>query len=321
MKKLLVILGPTASGKTDLALKLAKKLNGELVACDSRQVYKGLDIGTGKIPGDDVPVVRGNNYWGIEGINVWMYDVVDVEVRYSVADYMKDTSQIVDDISGRGKLPIIVGGTGFYLKALLQGLSNLSIPVNEKLRQDLENLSLEDLQRKLQPLSIHQWNEMNRSDKLNKRRLVRAIELLSTNRREPSFKGLAATYDVLKIGLTAPREKLYERVDNRVRDRIGHGMIEEARKLHKMGLTLDRMRELGLEYGVLADYLEGNITSINDLTVIMQNRIHGYVRRQETWFKKEKDIDWFAITDEQAYNKIEKLVIKWYDNNINVEEN
>src|SRR3989338_8195331 len=125
MAKIIVIFGSTSTGKTDLALNLAKKFNGELVSCDSRQVYKKLDIGTGKLPGKQVNTEKGNGFWWLDGVKVWMYDVVNFRQQYTVYDYVKDADQVIENILSREKLPIIVGGTGLYLKALLEGLPNL----------------------------------------------------------------------------------------------------------------------------------------------------------------------------------------------------
>lgn len=320
MKKnrLLVILGPTATGKTDLALTLAKKFNGELVSCDSRQVYKGLDIGTGKMPSHMAKVKRKKDYWEIEGIRVWMYDVVSPKRQYTVANYIKDATQVIRDIRQEDKLPVVVGGTGLYLKALLEGLPNLVIPVDETLRKKLQRLSKEDLQEKLKKLSVERWDSLNESDRKNPRRLVRAIELEISPRRSPfdfaqgHLRGGVASDNVLKIGLTAPREILYKRVDERVVERIAQGMIDEVHNLHKIGLTFKRMRQLGLEYGVLADYLENKIRTREDLIKIMQRKIHGYVRHQLTWFKKEKGIFWFDITGKDFPKNVEKMVGRWY---------
>ena len=320
MRKLLVILGPTATGKTDLALNLAKKFNGELIACDSRQVYKGLDIGTGKMPSKSETSseilryaqndIRGKGYWIINGIKIWMYDVVDPKVQYSVANYVKDATKVVEDILERGKLPIIVGGTGLYIKALLEGIPNLAIPVDKKLRGELEKLSLLELQEKLKAFSPTRYKKLNDSDRQNSRRLVRAIELSLSSRLPRHF---VPRNDVLRIGLTAPREVLYKNVDLRILSRINQGMIEEAQKLHKNGLTLKRMRQLGLEYGVLSDYLDGKIKSQDKLVKIMQGKIHGYVRRQQTWFKKEKKVSWFDITERNWSQAVEKQVQNWYN--------
>jgi len=320
--KVLVILGPTATGKTDLALGLAKKFNGELVSCDSRQIYRGLDIGTGKMPSDSTYEVRRTgprrSVWEIDGVKVWMYDVVNPKIQYTVADYAKEANKVIGEIRERGKLPIIVGGTGLYLKALLYGLSNLSIPVDRKLRKKLEKLSLKKLQEKLKTLSIKRWEKMNQSDRGNPRRLVRAIELESSPRRssfdfaQDHLRGVSFRDDVLKIGLTATREVLYKRADERVVNRIDQGMIEEAKKVHKNGLSLNRMKQLGLEYGVLADYLEGKITDKKELVRKLQGKIHNFIRRQQTWFKNEKNTNWFNITDQHFLKNVEKLVAKWY---------
>ncbi len=327
MNKVLVILGPTSTGKTDLALTLAKKFNGELVSCDSRQVYVGLDIGTGKMPGvdlrfknKDLRIKKGNNWWEIGGIKIWMYDVISPKRQYTVFDYVKDANKAIDKIIKKGKQPIIVGGTGLYLKGLLYGFPNLGIPVDKKLRNNLEELTLEELQKNLQGFSIQRWEKMNSSDRQNPRRLVRAIELTISSlrgarRRSNPLNILPRPFgprnDILKIGLTTSREILYKRIDERVVSRINEGMIDEAIRLYKDGLSLKRMRQLGLEYGVMADFLEIKI-SRDQLIETLKVKIHHFAKRQETWFKKEKDINWFDIAKKNYINKVENLVAKWY---------
>ena len=309
MNKLLVILGPTATGKTDLALQLAHKFQGELISADSRQVYKSLDIGTGKMPSSNGQLRKGKGYWEIDGIKIWMYDVVNPKDQYNVARFAKDAGRIVEDIYTREKLPILVGGSGLYLKAFLEGLSNLTIPVDKKLRKDLKKQTLSQLQEQLKKVFPERWQEMNYSDRQNPRRLIRAIELAETQ----NTKVTGQNYDALKIGLTAPREILYLRIDGRVNSRIKQGMVNEAKTLRRSGLSLKRMKQLGLEYGVLADYLEGEINNPSELIKIMQNKIHNFVRRQTTWFKKTKDVFWFDITEREYTHKIEKVIEKWYD--------
>lgn len=315
MNRILVILGPTATGKTDIALQIASKFNGELVAADSRQIYKGLDIGTGKFPSDPTHEVRRTglrrSVWEINGVKIWMYDEISPKKQYTVFDYVKDASNAVDNISKRNKLPIIVGGTGLYIKALLEGLDNLSIPVNRDLRE--EKLSLSELQQRLQNISPDQWSKLNKSDSQNPRRLLRSIELASMNPyiERQVITGLSKRFRVLKIGLTASKEILNEKVDSRVLSRLDQGMIEEARNLNKKGVTFERMKQLGLEYGILADFLKNKITR-NQLITIMQTKIHQYVKRQLTWFKKMEDINWFDVADKKFSQKVEKLVRKWY---------
>lgn len=319
----LVILGPTATGKTDLALNLAKKFNGELISCDSRQVYVGLDVGTGKLPSgrwrmEDGRWKKGKSFWRIDRIKIWMYDVISPKKQYSVADYVQDAKKVIGKIRKKGKLPIIVGGTGFYLRALLEGIPNLSIPVDKNLRQKLSNLTIKQLQRKLSALDKKRWNALNNSDSQNPRRLVRAIELvLNKANQGDQVQGLEKEFNFLKIGLTTTREILYKRVDKHVIERINQGMIEEAKTLYKSGLSTKRMRQLGLEYGVLANFLEGKIKDKDELIKILQGKIHGYVRRQLTWFKNPTTcsgpIFWFDISEKNFPNNVEKLIVKWYD--------
>lgn len=317
--KILIILGATSTGKTDLAIYLAKNFNGELVSCDSRQLYTGLDIGTGKLPGKEVAVRKSDGFWEMDGLKVWMYDIANPKTQYTVYAYVKNAKRIIDKILKRGNLPIIVGGNGFYLKALFEGLPNLEIPANQKLRKELEKLSLQELQESLQKLSPKKWEEMNNSDKQNPRRLTRAIEVISsvdinnTDAELMSIKNRLSIKDnILKIGLIAPREILYQRIDKRVVSRINQGMIDEAKELHRRGLSFKRMKQLGLEYGILADYLTGKITSKEEFIKILQGKIHDYARRQITWFKKEEDINWFDITTNDWVKKVESLIHSWY---------
>ncbi len=314
MKKVLVILGPTATGKTDLGLFLAKRINGELVACDSRQIYRNLDIGTGKFPANEVKVIKHDRYWEMDGVKVWMYDVANPQTQYTVADYVEDAKGVIEDILSQNKLPIIVGGTGLYLKALLEGLPNLSVPVDKNLREDLKKLSKEELQKKLQGLSPKRWEGMNKSDRENPRRLLRSIEIILMNpyiNKSQNILKKGAKYETLKIGLTAPRDELYRRVDLRILRRVEQGMIKEAKSLYKKGLSLERMKSLGLEYRSLARLLNKEIGK-KELVEILKGEIHSFIRRQQTWFKKEKEVKWFDILDENLFSKVEKEVRLWY---------
>lgn len=314
MKKALVILGPTSTGKTDLGLMLAKKFNGELVACDSRQVYIGLDIGTGKLPGDKVEVKKNRGYWELNGVKTWMYDIADPKLQYTVKDYVENALEIVDDISTRNKLPVVVGGSGLYLKALVEGLSNLYNGFDQKLRTELLSLTREQLQSKLKEISLEKWNSLNNSDKENPRRLIRAIELSRTkqNSKEEvkSLKKLG--YSTISIGLSAPRDILNQRIDKRVIKRVELGMIEEARILHKKGLSLDRMKKLGLEYGLLAELISGKIDKKKFIEVL-KIKIHQFAKRQMTWFKNNPDIFWFDVSKKDWLQKVENLTAAWYN--------
>lgn len=314
MKKILVVLGPTATGKTDLAITLAKKFSGEIVSCDSRQVYKGLDIGTGKLPGRSKNFKVEGGRWLIDGVAVHLYDVIVPDKQYNVAEYIKDANEAVYKVIRQKKLPIIVGGTGLYLKALLDGLPDLEIPISRALKEKLLKLSLDDLQKKLQSLSPIAWDNLNNSDRNNKRRLLRYIERIYMYPYKKSGmipSPLKKTFNILEIGLTAPRRNMYKRIDLRLDLRIRQGLIEEGWDLYKKGLELDRMRQLGLEYRCLADLIEGKITK-KQFRKRLSSEIHQFSKRQLTWFKKEGSVNWFDITDKSFEEKIENLVKKWY---------
>lgn len=318
MIKSLVILGTTSTGKTDLALSLAKEFGGELVACDSRQVYKGLDVGTGKRPsgvsgikGQGSRIKKYTGYWEINGVKVWMYDVVDLKKQYSVTDYVKDASRVIDEITARGKLPIVVGGTGLYLRALLDGLPSLAVPLDLKLRKKLENLSLEELQKKLKEISPQRWEKMNNSDRQNPRRLVRAIEIVLTVTSDESLRAtVRGGLQTLKIGLNAPREVLYQRINEQVIRWVKDGIVPEVKRLIEKGISKQRIQNLGLEYRVGVEYLDN---PNEEMIEKMQNKVRQYSKRQNTWFKKEKDVVWFDVADKSFLIKIANRVAKWYD--------
>ena len=303
MDKLLVICGPTATGKTALALALARKFNGELVSADSRQVYKGMDIGTGKDRDKDIPI--------------WMYDVVRPDEEFSVGHYQKLARQIVADIISRRKLPIVVGGTGLYIQSLTKAIDTAGIPPNTELRNQLLKLTKEQLQEKLQTVSRNVWIHLNTSDRNNPRRLIRKIEIAGSQYcAHEEFP----RYDVLTIGLTDVNGILYSRVDKRVDQRVKQGIVQEISGLLRQGYTwnLPAMSASGYkEWKPLFD-AQKNETGQNDSTLIdsvvqkWKFDEHGYVRRQLTWFKKQSGIRWFTITDPGYQSDVTAEVRAWY---------
>jgi tRNA dimethylallyltransferase len=313
MQKIICIVGPTATGKTDIALQLAKQLQTDLIACDSRQVYQGLDIGTGKLPSDNAVVKKNKEYWLVDGVKIWMYDCVSLRENFTVKDYVDKTRKIVQTLHAQGKVPIIVGGTGFYLKALLEGLPSLEVTENKKLRKELEKLSVDQLQNKLQQLSISKLEELNLSDRQNPRRLIRWIEIYSQfpNGLPPAVKD--EEYSVLKIGLSAPRDILYAKINKRVLKWLDQGIVSEVEELQKEGVSWQKFKDLGLEYGIIAEYLQNKIT-VEYLIVQMQLVVRQYAKRQLTWFRKEKDIIWFDVTKPNYISQVEKCILDWYNN-------
>ncbi|MBY0376559.1 tRNA (adenosine(37)-N6)-dimethylallyltransferase MiaA [Patescibacteria group bacterium] len=276
--KILVILGQTATGKSALAVKIAKKINGEIISADSRQVYKGLNLGTGKITKKEMA-----------GVPHHLLDVSSPSKLFTVAIYKKLVEKNIAGILGRGKVPIICGGTGFYIDSITKNIVLPEVPPNLKLRETLARKETEDLFRLLEKLDK---NRANNIDKHNKVRLIRAIEIAKYLGKVPEIKTGKSTYEFIKIGLHLPTTELNKKIGKRLKERIKLGMLNEAKKLHKNNLSWKRMRELGLEYKYMALYLEGKLTK-EAMIEKLQIEIQKYAKRQITWFKRDKDINWF----------------------------
>jgi len=290
--KILVILGPTAVGKSQLAVKLAKKLNGEIISADSRQVYKGLDLGTGKITKKEK-----------QGIPHHLLDVASPKRKFTVAQYKKLADQKIEEIIKKGKLPIIVGGTGFYIKAVVDNLTFPEVKPNPKLRNKLIKLSPQKLFQMLKKLDPERAKTIEAK---NPRRLIRAIEIAKSLGRVPKLKA-KPKYEAIQIGLTMPAKKLKEKINKRLLERIKKGMIAEAKRLHQQGLSYKRMMELGLEYKYLALYLQKKISK-EEMINKLKRAIWDFVRRQKVWWKKDKRIKWFNVSQSQITQLILKSV-------------
>lgn len=318
--KLLVIMGPTSTGKTDLALYLAQKFNGELISADSRQVYKHLDIGTGKEPSQNskrkTQIEKEKGFWEINDIKVWMYDAVLPKEKFNLHKYILNAEEIIKKITAKDKLPILVGGTGLYIRTLLDGISDFGSEANEDLRRELESLQVDQIIEKIENKNPGFLKNLNNSEIHNKRRLIRIFEKLSTTASNHPFTGIGKEFDVLKIGLKAKREILNKRIKVRVKKRISRGMIEESEKLlaNKI-LTYAKMDKLGLEYRYIAKYLKAEIKTKKELIEILNLRIKQFAKRQMTWFKKEKEIYWLDISDKDFLQKVDYKVSNWYNIN------
>ncbi len=278
MQKIIAIVGPTSSGKTDVSVGIANFLGGEVVSADSRQVYRGLDIGTGKVTAEEM-----------RGVPHHLLDVADPRERFTAADYVRLGREAINNIASRGRIPIVAGGTGFYLDALFGTVSLADAPPNEDLRQKLSRLDAEALHARLTHLD---HAVALRIDRKNKARLIRAIEVAETLGKVPRTQS-ETLYDTLWIGLTLPKEKLREKIHTRLLARMEAGMLDEVRKLHAEGLSYERMEELGLEYRYLARHLTGKL-SRERMLAELEKEIHHYAKRQMTWFKRNKDIRWFS---------------------------
>lgn len=278
LNKLIVILGPTASGKTDLSIKLAKKFNGEIVSADSRQVYKGMNIGTGKITKKEMA-----------GIPHYLLDVISPNTRFDVAKYRKKALKAISAIQKRNKLPFLVGGTGFYIQAIVDGLIFPEVKPNWKLRSQLEKQDTKTLLRKLIKIDPERAKTI---EKNNRRRLIRAIEIvLKTKRPVPKLKKQPLNSDVLILGVKKDRKELSSLIHKRLLKRLKNGMVAEVKKLKQSGVSWKRLEEFGLEYRYIALYLQNKITK-DEMIERLQKEIEHYAKRQMTWFKRDKRIHW-----------------------------
>ncbi len=274
--KILVLVGPTASGKSALAVKLAKKLDGEIVSADSRQVYRGLDIGSGKVTKREMA-----------GVPHHILSFVNPKRVYTVSDYKRDAERVIDDILSRGKLPIIVGGTGHYVDAVSKGLVVPEVAPNAKLRVRLAKLSTGQMFKLLKALDPARAKQI---DPNNPRRLVRAIEIATALGKVPKLKS-NPRYSPIVIGINPGQEKLRKNIHKRLLQRIKSGMIAEVKTLRASGLSWKRLYDLGLEYRYISLYLRGTITKAQML-VQLENEINHYAKRQMTWFKADSQITW-----------------------------
>lgn len=265
---LLVILGPTASGKTKVGVRVAQALKGEIISADSRQVYRGMDIGTGK----DLKEYGAVPYH--------LIDIVDPGYEFNVFEFQRLFFKIFIEIQGRGHLPILVGGTGLYLDSVLRTYQMIEVPINPALRQELSSLTNEELAERLKRINpkLH-----NTTDLLDRERLLRAIEIseLGQNKNEISFPKIHP----LVFGLRWPREILRKRIDLRLAERLQQGMIEEVERLHQSGISIEKLESYGLEYRYIAKYLKGELT-FDEMKEKLRHAIHQFAKRQMTWFRR-----------------------------------
>ncbi len=269
-EKIIVVCGPTATGKSDYAVSLAQKIDGEIISADSRQVYKGLDIGSGKITKREMKSVSHH-----------LLDVANPKRVFSVTQYQTLATKAVHDITKRGKTPIVCGGTGFYIDALVCGTVFPAVKPNKELRKKLEKESVEALAKKLKQLDPARFALI---DKNNKPRLVRAIEIAIELGKVPPLKR-TLQYDIEWHYLDLPDTVLKQRIHDRLIKRIKQGMVAEVQKLHRLGLSWRRLESLGLEYRYLALYLQKKLTKA-DMLSELDSAIWQYAKRQRTWFKK-----------------------------------
>ena len=281
MKKLITILGPTACGKTSLAAALALRVDGEIISADSRQVYRRMDIGTGKDLSDYRPVVDGSTV----NIPYHLIDICEPGTKYNLYQYQQDFANAYADITARGKQPILCGGTGLYIEAVLKGYHLSPVPQNQELRDRLEGRSLQELTDMLIELKAKNGSTMhNTTDVDSCQRAIRAIEIETYNMEHPMPKRELPPVDSLIIGLQIDRELRRERISLRLKDRLEEGMVDEIRGLLDSGIAAEDLIYYGLEYKFVTQYVIGQLT-YDEMFRQLEIAIHQFAKRQMTWFR------------------------------------
>lgn len=290
--KIIAILGPTSSGKSDLAIRLARKFNGEIISADSRQVYRGLDLTTGKVTKQEQRMAKH-----------YCLDIVDPPKRwkggvqpFTLQQYRRCADAAIHDIWKRGKIPILVGGTQLYVRSVLYEYDIPPVPPDPSYRKKLEEKSLKVLQQQLYraDLLMKKWK-----DRQNKRRVIRALEIYHSTKQKPSEWYIQkadstpiSRYNVLQLCIDVPREKLYKRIDRRVDTRIKRGMVREVERLQEQGISKEWLKSLGLECRFISEYLDGakTLQRKRDMIGCLKFATHHFARRQLTWYRNDNDI-------------------------------
>ncbi len=288
MRQMITILGPTASGKTSLAAALAAKTGAEIISADSRQVYRRMDIGTGKDLADYV----------VNGVQVpyHLVDICEPGTKYNLFQYQQDFLDAYNDIVARGKPVVLCGGTGLYIEAVLKGYQLSPVPQNDELRQQLAGKTLDELTKILVDLKNRNHSNMhNRTDVDSPQRAIRAIEIETYNLKTPLADRYVPPVDSLVIGVDISREERRKRISQRLKDRLDGGMVEEVRRLVEEGIPPENLIYYGLEYRYVTEYVIGKI-SYDEMFSQLEIAIHQFAKRQMTWFrgmeKRGTEIHW-----------------------------
>jgi len=289
---LVCILGPTASGKTAFAARLALFLGGEVISADSRQVYRGMNLGTGKDYND---YLVGNT-----AVPYHLIDIAEAGEEYNVYQYQKDFYRVFADILMRNRMPVLCGGTGLYIEAVLNGYRLLQVPINIELRKELESESIEDLTRRLRSFK----NPHNTTDTLIRKRLLRAIEIEEYLRAHPTSPDNRPEIHPIVFGIRIDREVRREKITLRLKERLRQGMAEETERLIASGISPEKLEYYGLEYKYLSRYVTGKI-SYEEMFGSLNTAIHQFAKRQMTWFRKMEK---------------EGTVIHWIDADLSLDE-
>ena len=281
MDRMITILGPTASGKTSVAARLAAEVGGEIISADSRQVYRRMDIGTGK----DLEDYTLHTPHSTLHIPYHLIDIREPGTKYNLFEYQQDFYDVYQDIRHRGVVPILCGGTGLYIEAVLKGYKLSPVPQNQALRDSLEGKSLNELTEMLKELKEKNGSNMhNTTDVDSCQRAIRAIEIETYNLEHPTPRRELPPVDSLIIGISIDREARREKITHRLKARLEAGMVDEVKALLDEGIPADDLIYYGLEYKFLTEYLTG-VTSYDEMTKRLEIAIHQFAKRQMTWFR------------------------------------
>ena len=303
-KTVFVIVGPTSSGKTSLAIELCKQINGEIVSADSRQIYKYMDIGTGKQPvGSTSTIQKADTKWILNDTNIWGYDLAEPDKRFSSFDYAHFALTKLKQLREQGKQAFLVGGTGFYIDTVTGRMPVSNIEPNQNLRNTLQNLTTLELFAKLTSLNPKRAKVI---DKDNKIRLIRAIEIETADFKNPTPLPYLTDTNYVYIGLTAERAVLYARVDAWLDAIWANGLLNEVTTLIKLGYQ--RSAPLfGLVYKSVLSYMSDELSQ-EDAKTRAKFDLHAYIRRQQTWFKRNTKIAWLDINQKNLSQAAKNLV-------------
>lgn len=288
-KPIIVLLGPTASGKSSFSVQIAKKIGGEIVSADSRQIYKGMDIGSGKITRKEM-----------RGIPHHLLDIANPKRTFTASQYQTLAQKAIRSVWKRGKIPIVCGGTGFYIRGAVEGLQFPKTKPNPLLRKKLEAMDTNTL---FQILRKKDLKRAKTIDSKNRRRLIRALEIVEHLGKVPPIQKNPISEFVLYLGIQKDKEELKQRIRVRLLKRMRNGLIKEVKNLHENGISWKRLESFGLEYRYIAHYLKGNLTK-NEMIVSLLKEIEQYAKRQMTWFRKNPDIIW--VQDSRQTLKVTK---------------
>lgn len=310
MKQMITILGPTASGKTPLAAALAARIDGEIISADSRQVYRRMDIGTGKDLGDYILKIKDERL----KIPYHLIDIAEPGTKYNLFQYQQDFFDAYQDIVGRGKTPILCGGTGLYIEAVLKGYQLSPVPQNPELRARLEGKTLDELTQMLTALKAQTGSTMhNKTDVDSCQRAIRAIEIETHNLEHPTPLRELPPVDSLIIGVDIDREERRAKITRRLKARLEEGMIDEVKGLLAEGIPAEDLIYYGLEYKFVTEYLVGK-TSYDEMFTRLEIAIHQFAKRQMTWFRgmERRGFTIYWIDAMQPMEeKVEKILERW----------